>query len=154
MISTSPWARSAGMVGPMPKPKPKKALIEVEPREVPEHEKVALRYPAPPGTRTFYRRAAKLEGFQHEVWIRETLWQAAKAVFEKHGVDTSDLPERHFPRPPRIQPRPVFENMPAPEDMPQAKRRAKHARYKQKRLEEAARTEQAKKAGAKKTKKR
>ncbi|HJL14445.1 MAG TPA: hypothetical protein RMH99_02245 [Sandaracinaceae bacterium LLY-WYZ-13_1] len=105
--------------------KPKK-IVEVERREIPPHERVILRYSAPVGTRALYRQVAALEGLQHEVWVRDALHRAARAVLEEHGLDTGEMPDAHFPRPPRIQPRYDVSGLTG--ESPWARRRKHHRR--------------------------
>lgn len=101
-------------------------IVEVEPREVPPSDRISIRYPAPVGTRALYRQVAKLEGLQHEVWIRDALWRAAKAALEKHGLDVDDMPDAHFPKPPRLQPR--YDLSDLPEEPPHWVKRRKRYR--------------------------
>lgn len=100
-------------------------IVEVERREVPPSDRISIRYPAPVGTLALYRQVAKLEGLQREVWIRDALWRAAMASLEKHGLDTSEMPDAHFPKPPRLQPR--YDLSDLPEEPPHwIKRRKRH----------------------------
>lgn len=62
-------------------------------------------FAAPLGNRELYQRIAGLEGVPLDAWIRQTLYVEAQRALEEHGLDTTDMPEAHFRRPPRLQPR-------------------------------------------------
>ena len=62
-------------------------------------------FAAPLGSRQLYQRIAGLEGVPLDAWIRQTLYVEAQRALEEHGLDTTGLPDAHFRRPPRLQPR-------------------------------------------------
>ena len=80
------------------------------PKKPVKKDAVRVHFVAPPGSKPFYKEAAKLAGIPLDAWIRITLHAAATEVFEAHGRDTTDAPDVHIRRPPRLQPRYGFED--------------------------------------------
>jgi len=88
----------------MPKKTPvKKAAVK--------KDAMRVHFTAPPGSKRFYREAAKLEGIPLDAWIRIALHAAATEVFEVYGQEPSDVPDIHLRRPPRLQPRYGFDDL-------------------------------------------
>lgn len=73
-----------------------------------------VQFIATPGSKKLYKEVAELEGLHLAGWIRATLHREAARVLEAHGRETSDLPEVHLKRPPRLQP--LQPPLPIPED--------------------------------------